>query len=124
MKRYLFYAGLLTLFISMSFWILFQNPIWSATINFLFFVLIFLAIIDLLMFEVGHSLKKSNNPYHFTRFFMIMVFVKMMLFVSIILIGVTRYSIEKKPFIIPSLVFYLLFTIHETYYLMAISKKS
>lgn len=124
MKRNLFYAGLLALFISLSFWILFQNPIWSEIIYFLFFILIFLAIVDLMMFEVGHKLKKSNNPYQFTRFFMIMVFVKMMLFVGIILIGVTRFYIEKKAFIIPSLVFYLLFTIHETYFLMAISKKS
>ncbi|MBK9272579.1 MAG: hypothetical protein IPM48_13385 [Saprospiraceae bacterium] len=105
-------------------WISYKNPKDNNLTFFLLTGLIFLSTIDFLLFEISNYLKKSNNPYHFTRFFMAMVFGKMMLFVFFIVLGVVKYALDKRALISPLLIFYIIFTIHETYYLILISKRN
>lgn len=83
----------------------------------------FFSLFCIILYLFSNYSKQSKDLNLFTRIFLISVFLKIILFVFIILFAVRKLHISKKDIIIPSLIIYLLFTIFETYFLMKISNQ-
>jgi hypothetical protein len=83
----------------------------------------FFVILGIILFEIGMVLGRSTNPFVFSRFFLMAVFFKMFIFVAIVMASILKFGLDKHAIVMPSLGMYLIYTIHETYFLMRISKQ-
>lgn len=106
-------------FLILGFEKFFSNALLVQVLNYLTLTL---CVLELFVFERGIRLRNHSNPYMFTRFFMLTVFLKMAIFVIGIILAVVKLKVEKQSLIMPALGMYVLVTIHETYFLMMISK--
>lgn len=83
---------------------------------------IFFSLFCASLYYVGRLSAGAKDVYLFSRIFLISVFVKIAIFLIMVLVAVSRFGISKDEIIIPSLVIYVLFTALETYELMILSK--
>ncbi|NOT38425.1 MAG: hypothetical protein HOP11_13720 [Saprospiraceae bacterium] len=86
-------------------------------------IAIFFAIFCVGMFLAIDKTRNSTDLNLFTRIFMISVFVKMVIFIFIIIFGIRKMDCNRELIILPSIVLYILFTSFETYFLMIMSKR-
>ena len=83
---------------------------------------IFFSVFCATLYYVGRLSAGAKDIYLFSRIFLVSVFVKIAIFLILVLVAVSRFGISKDEIIIPSLVIYVLFTSLETYELMLLSK--
>ena len=93
----------------------------------IFFSLLALGIfifLTILVYHIGKKLSSHKNRYLFSHMFLILTISK--IFVSILMIVCYDRlgNVENNYFIFPFLLIYLIFTAHETWILIKLSKSS
>ena len=88
---------------------LFVTPYWSLQI-------LFFALVNLVIYFVGVKIKSSGNTDKMTNFYMLTTMVKLVTYLAILLIYALMFPADAKSFIITFMMYYLCFTIFETFY--------
>lgn len=92
------------------------TPLWGFQI--LFFIIVCIAV-------YFPTMKiKEKNMHKFVNFYMATIVIKLLLYLTIILIYALNFPEDRKPFIITFLVYYLCFSVFETYILIKKEKNS
>ena len=123
MSKIPYYLSLILLYLSLLLILYFVGGDQPKVNQSLQSINLFFVFLGVVLFEVGMVLGKSKNPFVFSRFFLLAVFFKMFLFVGIVMLAILKLGLDKHAIVIPSLIMYVLYTIHETYFLMRISKQ-
>lgn len=86
------------------------TPLWV-------FQILFFSIVCIIVYFSTMKIKEKNM-HKFTNFYMATVVVKLLLYLTIILIYALNFPEDKKPFVITFLAYYLCFSVFETYILV------
>lgn len=87
----------------------FVTPYWSLQI-------LFFALVNIVIYFVGVKIKSSGNTDKMTNFYMLTTMVKLVTYLAILLIYALIFPADAKSFIITFMMYYLCFTIFETFY--------
>lgn len=87
----------------------FVTPYWSLQI-------LFFALVNVMIYFTGVRIKSRGSTDKMTNFYMITTMVKLVTYLAILLIYALIFPTDAKAFIITFMMYYLFFTIFETFY--------
>ena len=87
------------------------------------FIVCFFFIVSIVVYSLSEKAKKKDMR-KFANFYMAATVVKMVLYLTIIIVYVMNFKEDGKRFAITFLVYYLIYSIFETYKLVKKDKKS
>lgn len=92
------------------------TPYWSLLI-------LFFTVVSLTVFFTTMKVKDKNDIRKFTNFYMVLTILKLVVYLAILLLYAILMPADSKAFIITFLIYYLCFSIFETYILVKKQKK-
>ncbi len=88
----------------------FVTPYW-------YLQLLFFAIVNLTIYFVTTKVMNRNDMSKFTNFYMATTFVKILAYLSVLVTYILIFPEDKKAFVSTFIVYYICFTVYETYIL-------
>lgn len=92
------------------------TPYWSLLI-------LLFAVVCVTVFFTTMKVKDKNDIRKFTNFYMVLTILKLVVYIAILLLYAVLMPSDSKAFIITFLIYYLCFSIFETYILVKKQKK-
>lgn len=92
------------------------TPYWSLLI-------LLFAVVCVTVFFTTMKVKDKNDIRKFTNFYMVLTILKLVVYLAILLLYAVLMPSDSKAFIITFLIYYLCFSIFETYILVKKQKK-
>ena len=94
-------------------------PYWKLSVA----SVIFFALLTLLIFLIAKRAVQSPDPNTFTRISLLFVFVKLVAALAFIVLYDQLIEPKTRWFVLPFLLVYVLFTIFEVIFMMALSRE-
>ena len=82
----------------------------------------FYTILSILMYFVARRASRDQNPYKFSRAFLMFSFIKILVSIFIIVAFIEITGVGQRHFLASFIVTYVLFTVMETYVFLKLSK--
>lgn len=92
------------------------TPYWSLLI-------LLFAVVCVTVFFTTMKVKDKNDIRKFTNFYMVLTILKLVVYLAILLLYAVLMPSDSRAFIITFLIYYLCFSIFETYILVKKQKK-